>query len=110
MDFVGEGRAVDGGAASAGAGGVAALDHEAGDYSVEDGVGVVAAGDEGGEVLAGLEGVRGLFSKDEEGGYLGGMLLVELDLDNALGTQSDCEARTETLKVYHRRIQLNECV
>lgn len=68
VDLVVELVAVDGGAAAAGAGGVAALDHEVGNDAVEDGGGVVAATDEGGEVVAGLGGVSG----------------VELDGDGAL--------------------------
>ena len=53
-DFVGESAAVDGGAAAAGAGGVAGLDHEVADDAVGgDGV-VVACCGEGGEVVAGL--------------------------------------------------------
>jgi hypothetical protein len=50
-ELVGELGAPDGGAALAGAGGVAALDHEALDVAVEDGAVVVAAGAEGQEVL-----------------------------------------------------------
>lgn len=45
---------VDGTAAAAGAGGVAGLEHEVGDYAVEEDVVVVAALGEGGEVFAGL--------------------------------------------------------
>ena len=56
-DLVLECVAKDGRAAAAGACRVAALGHEAGDYAVEDGRGVVATADEGGEVLAGLGGV-----------------------------------------------------
>ena len=53
-DFVGESAAVDGGAAAAGARGVAGLDHEVADDAVGgDGV-VVACCGEGGEVVAGL--------------------------------------------------------
>lgn len=52
--LVGEFLAVDGGAAATGAGGVAGLDHEVGDYAVHEEVVVVAALGEGGEVLAGL--------------------------------------------------------
>lgn len=52
--------AVDGGAAAPGARRVAALDHEVGDDAVEDGRGVVAALDEGGEVLGCPGGVRGV--------------------------------------------------
>lgn len=57
-DFVAESAvaAVDGGAAAAGARGVAGLDHEAADDAVAgDGV-VEACGGEGGEVVAGLVG------------------------------------------------------
>jgi hypothetical protein len=43
VEFVFELVAVDGGAAAAGAGGVAALDHEGGDYAVEGGCVVVAS-------------------------------------------------------------------
>jgi hypothetical protein len=50
-ELVRELGAPDGGAALAGAGGVAALDHEALDVSVEHGAVVVAAGAEGQEVL-----------------------------------------------------------
>ena len=61
-DFVGESAAVDGGAAAAGAGGVAGLDHEVADDAVGgDGV-VVACCGEGGEVVAGLG--RGQFWDD----------------------------------------------
>lgn len=60
VDLVGEFVAVYGGAATSGARRVAALDHEVGDDAVEDGVGVVAALDEGGEVGAGLGGVGGV--------------------------------------------------
>jgi len=58
-DFVREAAAVDGGAAAAGARGVAGLDHEVADDAVGgDGV-VVACCGEGGEVVAGL----GMFSR-----------------------------------------------
>lgn len=50
-ELVGELGAPDGCPALAGAGGVAALDHEALDVAVEDGAVVVAAGAEGQEVL-----------------------------------------------------------
>ena len=51
-DFIGESATVDGGASTAGAGGVAGLDHEVADDAVAgDGV-VVAGGGEGGEVVA----------------------------------------------------------
>jgi hypothetical protein len=50
-ELVGELGAPDGGAALAGAGGVAALDHEALDVAVEDGAVVVTTGAEGQEVL-----------------------------------------------------------
>jgi hypothetical protein len=56
-DLVLEFVAVDGGAAAAGACGVAALDHEVWDDAVEDGVVVVPAGREFGEVLTGFGGV-----------------------------------------------------
>lgn len=58
VNLVGELFAVDGSAAAAGAGRVSALNHEVGDDAVEDGAVVVAAADEGGEVVAGLGGVR----------------------------------------------------
>lgn len=54
-DFVFEVGAVDGAAAAAGAGRIASLDHEGGDYTVDGGVVVVAAVGEGGKVLACLE-------------------------------------------------------
>jgi hypothetical protein len=50
-ELVGELGAPDGGTALAGAGGVAALDHEALDVAVEDSAVVVTAGAEGQEVL-----------------------------------------------------------
>lgn len=53
-DLVLELLAVDGGAAAAGAGGVAGLDHEVGDDAVDEEVVIVAALGEGGEVLARL--------------------------------------------------------
>ncbi|KFY34535.1 hypothetical protein V494_06691 [Pseudogymnoascus sp. VKM F-4513 (FW-928)] len=52
--LVGELLAVDGGAAAAGAGWVAGLDHEGGDDTVDEQVVVVAALGEGGEVSARL--------------------------------------------------------
>ena len=55
VDLVVEFVAVDGGAAAAGAGRVAGLQHEVGNDAVEDDVVVVAALGEGGEVGAGLE-------------------------------------------------------
>jgi hypothetical protein len=57
IDLVLELVAVDGGAAAAGARGVAALDHEVRDDAVEDCGGEVAAAGEGGEVVAGFGGV-----------------------------------------------------
>lgn len=60
FDLICEFLAVDGGATTAGARGVTALDHEVGDYTVEDDVVVVAAGGEGAEVFAGSWGVRGV--------------------------------------------------
>lgn len=60
VDLVGKGVAIDGGAAAPRARGVAALDHEVGDDAVEDGVVVVAAAGELGEVLAGFGGVGGV--------------------------------------------------
>lgn len=54
MDFVFELVAVDGATASAGAGGVAGLEHEVWDYAVEEYAIVVATLGEGGEILAGL--------------------------------------------------------
>lgn len=71
VDLVLELFAKDGAAATAGAGRVAALDHEVGDDAVEDGGVVVAAADEGGEVLAGLGGVGGV-EFDGEGALLCG--------------------------------------
>lgn len=47
---------VNGTAAAAGASGVTGLEHEVGNYAVEDNVVVVAALGERGEVLAGLGG------------------------------------------------------
>jgi hypothetical protein len=41
------------------------LNHEVGDDAVEDGVVVVAAADEGGEIVAGLWGVGGVQLKSE---------------------------------------------
>lgn len=57
MDLVGEGGAPARGAAAAGAGWVAGLEHEVGDYAVDRGVVVVSAAGEGREVLAGFGGV-----------------------------------------------------
>lgn len=54
VEFIFELAAEDGLAAAAGAGGVAALDHEVGDDAVEDDVVVFAGVGEAGEVLAGL--------------------------------------------------------
>lgn len=54
VDLVVEGAAPDGLAATARAGGVAALQHEIGDDAVEDDAVVFAGVGEGGEVLAGL--------------------------------------------------------
>ena len=54
VEFVLELAAEDGLAAEAGAGGVAALDHEVGDDAVEDDVVIFAGVGEAGEVLAGL--------------------------------------------------------
>lgn len=54
VDLVSELVTVDGGAASAGAGRIAALDHEVGNDAVEDGAVVVAAADERREVVARL--------------------------------------------------------
>lgn len=59
-DLVLELFAVDGAAAAAGAGGVAALDHEVGDDAVEDGVVEVAAAGERRKVFASLGGVVGV--------------------------------------------------
>ena len=54
IDLVFELFTVDRGTTSAGAGGVAGLQHEVWDYAVEDDVVVVATLGEGGEVGAGL--------------------------------------------------------
>lgn len=54
VDLVSELVTVDGGAASPGAGRIAALDHEVGNDAVEDGAVVVAAADERREVVARL--------------------------------------------------------
>jgi hypothetical protein len=54
VNFVLELVAVDGSSSAAGAGWVSGLEHEVGDYAVEEEVVVVAAAGEGFEVLAGL--------------------------------------------------------
>ena len=54
VDLVFEFFSEDGAAAAAGAGGIAGLEHEVGDYAVEDDFVVIASLGEGGEVLAGL--------------------------------------------------------
>ena len=54
VDLVFEFVAVDGGAAAAGAGGVAGLEHEVGDDAMEEDVVIGAALGEGCEVPAGL--------------------------------------------------------
>ncbi len=84
VDLVVELVAVDGGAAAAGAGRVARLEHEVGDYAVKEEVVVVAAGGEGGEVFAGLRGGevryrigRGMWRR--EMWHLWGMVVVELE-------------------------------
>jgi hypothetical protein len=58
-DLVFEFLAVDGGTAAAGSRRVAGLEHEVGDYTVEEEVVVVAASGEGFKVFAGLEGLVG---------------------------------------------------
>lgn len=60
-DFILEFLAVDRLAASSGAGRVAGLDHEVGDYAVEDYAVVVTPARKGFEVFAGLEGLVGFF-------------------------------------------------
>lgn len=82
-DLVLEGLAPDGAAAAAGAGGIAGLEHEVGDYAVDRGVVVVAAAGEGGEVFAGL----------------GGMVGVELERECALFMVGDGGARCLELAV-----------
>lgn len=77
VDLVLELVAIDGGAAAAGARGIAALDHEVWNYAVEYGVVVVGAGDEGGEVFAGFGGVC---SVELEGDGALGMLVVDGEL------------------------------
>ena len=54
MYFVLELLTVDGGAAAAGTGGIASLEHEIGDYAVEEDIIVVAAAGEFGKIFAGL--------------------------------------------------------
>ncbi len=54
VELVFEFSAVDGGAAAASAGGIAALDHEAWDYAVEDYGVVLPSRGEGRKVFAGL--------------------------------------------------------
>ena len=60
VDLVGKLAAVDGGAAAAGASGVAALDHKVGDDAVEGAAVVVAALHERLEVFAGARRVVGV--------------------------------------------------
>ena len=60
IDLVLELFAIDGGAAATRAGWVAALNHEVGDDAVEDGLVVVAAANQRGEVFARLGGVAGV--------------------------------------------------
>lgn len=63
-DLVFEFLAVDTGAAPSGAGGIASLEHEGGDYAVEEERVVVTPLDERGEVGASLgEGVSEVFGK-----------------------------------------------
>ena len=58
MDLVFELLAVNGGAASAGARGIASLEHEIGDYAVEENVVVIAAACELRKVFASLRARR----------------------------------------------------
>ena len=55
----------DGGAPTSSAGWVAGLDHEVGDYAVDEVVVVGVAGDEGGEVLDGFGGVVAVHFEDD---------------------------------------------
>ena len=82
VDLVFELLAVDGGAAAAGAGGVTRLGHEVGDDAVEDGIGIVAAADEGGKVIACLGGVGG----------------VQLDGDGALDDERLAQALADVVR------------
>lgn len=76
-DFVFELFAVDGGPAAAGAGGIAGLQHEVGDYAVEEEGVVVAAFGEGAEVFAGLGWVsEDNFWREVDGKYFWGMIVV----------------------------------
>ncbi len=70
-DLVFELLAVDGGSAAPRPGGIARLEHEVGDYAVEEEAVVVAARGEGAEVCAGF----------------GGMVVIELDYYGALGLE-----------------------
>ena len=90
VDLIGEGMAPAGLTAAAGACGVASLDHEIGDDAVDGDIFVVAASDEGEEVLAGLRHMRGLkcyVSWDQAD--LGCMLVVELNGDVSLALISN---------------------
>lgn len=81
--------AVDGCAAAAGAGGIAALDHEGGDDAVEGGGVVVASAGEGGKVVACLRGSQCLYeiwsSVEEASGYLWCVFGIELYCDLSHG-------------------------
>lgn len=83
MDLICKFITIDGGAAAAGAGGVACLDHEVGDDAVDDGVVVIVALGEGGEVGACLTndvreraaGILGALKGSREMATLGAWLL-----------------------------------
>jgi len=84
VEFVLELAAPDGLAAATSAGGVTALEHEAGDDAVEDDAVVLAGVGEAGEVLACLCGTvrRGIVA--EWGRYLRGFVAVQGDGDVAV--------------------------
>jgi hypothetical protein len=65
IDLVLKFLAKDGASSATGPCRIATLNHEVGDDAVEDGVVIVAATDEGGEIVAGLWGVRGVQLKNE---------------------------------------------
>jgi hypothetical protein len=60
------------------------LEHEVGDYAVEEESVVVASGDEGGEVFAGLRGVSGFEEGEGRERYFWCVVVVELYYDCAL--------------------------
>lgn len=99
VDLVGELFAVDGGAAAAGAGGVAGLDHEVGDDAVDDGRVVVAALGEGDKVCAGLGGVGGVELEDDGALSWGFWLASRVCAGGVRGSGGTIEVSRDTLVV-----------